>query len=54
MIALKGAGQMSNQRYIDLTFIAADHDEEEEQRDLTRATKNTKPLLTHSNYTCIG
>ena len=54
MNALQNAGQMTNQRYIDLTYIVAEHEEEEEQRDQSRVSKITKSVLNHSSYSCIG
>ena len=54
MNALANAGQMTNQRYIDLTYIVAEHEEEEEQRDYSRVSKVTKAVLNHSSYACIG
>jgi len=54
MNALANAGQMTNQRYIDLTFIVAENEEEEEQRDYSAITKVSKAVINHSGYSCIG
>ena len=54
MNALANAGQQTNTRYVELTYIVAEHEEEEEQRDYSRVSKNTQPLLQHSSYSCIG
>lgn len=54
MHALANAGQQTNSRYVDLTYIVAENEEEEEQRDYSRVSKSTKPMLNHSSYSCIG
>ncbi len=54
MNALFNAGQMTNQRYIDLTYIVAENEEEEEQRDYTVVAKGTKSAIKHASYSCIG
>lgn len=54
MNALANAGQMTNQRYIDLTYIVAEQEDEEEQRNYSAISKITKPVLPHSSYSCIG
>ena len=54
MQALALAGQMSNQRYVELTYIVAEQEEEEEQRDFSRVSKSTKAVLNHASYACIG
>lgn len=51
---MANAGQMTNTRYIDLTYMVAEHEEEEELRDFSRVSKNTKAELNHSSYACIG
>jgi len=45
---------MTNQRYIDLTYIVAENEEEEEQRDYSVVAKQTKAAINHSSYSCIG
>ena len=54
MNALANAGQQTNTRYVDLTYIVAENEEEEEQRDYSRVAKNTMPSLPHHAYSCIG
>jgi hypothetical protein len=54
MHALANAGQMSNHRYIELTYVVAENEEEEEQRDYSRICKITQSVLPHSQYACIG
>ena len=41
MNALANAGQMTNQRYIDLTYIVAENEDEEEQRNYSAISKIT-------------
>ena len=41
MHALANAGQMTNHRYIELTYVVAETEEEEEQRDYSRVSKVT-------------
>lgn len=45
---------MTNQRYIDLTYVVAENEEEEEQRDYSVVAKQTKAAINHSSYSCIG
>ena len=54
MHALANAGQQTNHRYVELTYIVAENEEEEEQRDYSRVSKVTKAVLNHANYCCIG
>ena len=54
MHALANAGQQTNSRYVDLTYVVAENEEEEEQRDFSRVAKATAPVLNHSGYSCIG
>ena len=54
MHALANAGQMTNHRYVELTYIVAEQEEEEEQRDFNRVSKATKAVLNHASYSCIG
>ena len=54
MHALANAGQMTNHRYVELTYIVAEQEEEEEQRDFSRVSKSTKAVLNHASYSCIG
>lgn len=45
---------MTNQRYIELTYIVAENEEEEEHRDYSRISKVTQAIINHSAYSCIG
>ena len=54
MNALRNAGQSSNSRYVDLTYLVAENEEEEEQRDYSRVSKTTQPVLQHSSFAAIG
>ena len=55
MRQLAAAGQKSNSRYVDLTFIVNENEEELEMRDYTVACKSTQPIsLMHSQTSCIG
>ena len=55
MKQLAAAGQKSNQRYHDLTYIVNESEEEIEMRDYTVACKSTQPIsLLHSQTSCIG
>lgn len=54
MHALANAGQQTNTRYVDLTYIVAENEEEEEQRDYSRVAKSTQPSLPHHTFSCIG
>ena len=55
MKQLAAAGQKSNQRFIDLTYIVNENEEEQEMRDYTIAAKTTQPMgIQHSQTACIG
>jgi len=54
MHALANAGQMTNHRYIELTYVVAETEEEEEQRDYSRVSKVTQAVIQHSAYSAIG
>jgi hypothetical protein len=45
MHALANAGQMTNHRYIELTYVVAETEEEEEQRDYSRVSKVTQAII---------
>ena len=49
MKQLAAAGQKSNQRFIDLTYIVNENEEEQEMRDYTVAAKSALPVgIQHS------
>ena len=54
MNELSAAGQEKSKRYKQLFLVHEEQAEEEEQRDFNRLTKETKPLLNHASYACIG
>ena len=54
MHALDNAGQRSNKRFAELNYVITEYEEEEEQRDFTRVSKITAPVLKHSDFSCIG
>ena len=54
MHALANAGQMTNHRYVELTYLVAEHEEEEDQRDFSRYSKSTKAIFNHASFACIG
>ena len=54
MLALEGAGQKTNHRFVELTYVVAEQEEDEEARDFSRYSKNTNPTLNHSAFACIG
>ena len=54
MLALEGAGQKSNHRFVELRYVVAEQEEDEEARDYSRYSKITTPTLNHSAYSCIG
>ena len=54
MLALEGAGQKSNHRFVELRYVVAEQEEDEEARDFSRHSKNTNPILNHGAFSCIG
>lgn len=55
MNALANAGMTANQRYIELTYIVNEAEEEEEQRNYSVLSKTTDPInIAHHKYACIG
>jgi len=54
MLALANAGQMTNHKYVELTYLVAEQEEEEDQRDFSRFSKSTKAVFNHASFACIG
>lgn len=54
MQTLANAGQTSNRRYVELSYLVQDAEEEAEQRDFKVLAKTAAPLDPHYLYAAIG
>ena len=55
MVALDNAGMRTNQRFVELSYMVNEYEEEEEQRNYQVMAKLTTPVnIAHHRHPCIG